>query len=62
MVLALTVCGLVVALVVMGLFVFGLSETSSNGGLAATQAWLPLLAGIGLIASFALHGRARGRR
>ncbi len=39
----------------LGLFVFGLSETSSNGGLAATQAWLPLFAGIGLIAGFALH-------
>jgi len=39
----------------LGLAVFGLSETSTNGGLGATQAWLPLVAGLALIATFALH-------
>jgi EmrB/QacA subfamily drug resistance transporter len=39
----------------LGLAVFGLSETSTQGGLAATSAWLPLVSGIALIVAFALH-------
>jgi EmrB/QacA subfamily drug resistance transporter len=44
----------------LGLFVFGLSEVSMHGGLGATGAWLPLVAGALLIAAFARHAlRAR---
>jgi EmrB/QacA subfamily drug resistance transporter len=44
----------------LGLAVFGLSETSSHGGLASTTAWLPLFGGLALIAAFTLHAlRAR---
>jgi EmrB/QacA subfamily drug resistance transporter len=44
----------------LGLAVFGLTETSTHGGLGSTQAWLPLAAGLLLIAAFARHAlRAR---
>jgi EmrB/QacA subfamily drug resistance transporter len=36
-------------------FVYGLSETASSGGVASTKAWLPLVAGVGLVAAFARH-------
>jgi len=36
-------------------FVYGLSETASSGGVGATKVWLPILAGIGLVAAFARH-------
>jgi EmrB/QacA subfamily drug resistance transporter len=39
----------------LGLFVFGLSEVSTRGGLGATEAWLPLAAGIALMAAFTRH-------
>jgi EmrB/QacA subfamily drug resistance transporter len=36
-------------------FVYGLAETASSGGLGATKAWLPMLAGAALIATFIVH-------
>jgi EmrB/QacA subfamily drug resistance transporter len=39
----------------LGLAVFGLAETSTNGGLTSTSAWLPLVSGLTLVAAFALH-------
>ncbi|HWI73242.1 MAG TPA: DHA2 family efflux MFS transporter permease subunit [Baekduia sp.] len=36
-------------------FVYGLAETSSSGGLGATKAWLPMLAGALLIGTFIYH-------
>jgi EmrB/QacA subfamily drug resistance transporter len=43
--------------------VFGLSETSGQGGIAYAGAWVPMLAGAGLVAAFAWHAlRLRGRR
>jgi EmrB/QacA subfamily drug resistance transporter len=36
-------------------FVYGLAETSSSGGIGATQAWLPMLAGALLIGTFIAH-------
>jgi EmrB/QacA subfamily drug resistance transporter len=45
----------------LGLAVFGLSETSSSGGLASMSAWLPLVAGLALIAAFAVHALRAAR-
>jgi EmrB/QacA subfamily drug resistance transporter len=43
--------------------VFGLSETSSHGGLSYTWAWLPIVAGLVLVAAFVRHAlRVRRRR
>jgi EmrB/QacA subfamily drug resistance transporter len=42
--------------------VFGLSETSSHGGLAYIWAWVPIVVGVALVAGFvwhALHARRR---
>jgi EmrB/QacA subfamily drug resistance transporter len=39
----------------LALAVFGLSETSSHGGLGATIAWLPLVVGLVLTAAFVVH-------
>ncbi len=39
----------------LGLTVFGLAETSTHGGLGAVVAWLPLVTGLLLVASFTLH-------
>jgi EmrB/QacA subfamily drug resistance transporter len=39
----------------LGLTVFGLAETSTQGGLTAVTAWLPLVSGIALIVAFAVH-------
>jgi EmrB/QacA subfamily drug resistance transporter len=36
-------------------FVYGLAETSSSGGLGATKAWLPMVAGVLLIGTFISH-------
>jgi EmrB/QacA subfamily drug resistance transporter len=36
-------------------FVYGLAETSSSGGLGATKAWLPMLVGAAMIATFIVH-------
>src|SRR3954454_10015152 len=36
-------------------FVYGLAETSASGGIGATKAWLPMLAGAALIATFIVH-------
>jgi len=36
-------------------FVYGLAETSSSGGLGATKAWLPMVAGALLIGTFIFH-------
>jgi EmrB/QacA subfamily drug resistance transporter len=36
-------------------FVYGLAETSSSGGLGATKAWLPMLVGAVMIATFIGH-------
>jgi EmrB/QacA subfamily drug resistance transporter len=36
-------------------FVYGLAETSSSGGLGATKAWLPMVAGVVLIGTFISH-------
>jgi EmrB/QacA subfamily drug resistance transporter len=36
-------------------FVYGLAETSSNGGIGAVQAFVPMLAGLGLIVAFVIH-------
>jgi EmrB/QacA subfamily drug resistance transporter len=42
--------------------VFGLSETSTHGGIAYAGAWVPMLAGVGLVLAFVRHAlRARGR-
>jgi EmrB/QacA subfamily drug resistance transporter len=42
--------------------VFGLSEVSSNGGLAYVGAWAPIAAGLGLVGLFVGHGlRTRAR-
>jgi EmrB/QacA subfamily drug resistance transporter len=45
----------------LGLFVFGLSEISMHGGLGATQAWLPLVGGIVLMAGFVRHSLRAAR-
>jgi EmrB/QacA subfamily drug resistance transporter len=42
--------------------VFGLSETSSEGGIAYAGAWAPILAGIGLVAAFGWHALHFGGR
>ena len=42
--------------------VFGLSETSSDGGIAYVGAWAPILAGVGLVAAFARHALHPGER
>jgi EmrB/QacA subfamily drug resistance transporter len=39
----------------LALFVYGLSETASSGGVGSIKVWLPILAGITLIAGFARH-------
>jgi EmrB/QacA subfamily drug resistance transporter len=39
----------------LALFVYGLSETASSGGIGSVKVWLPILAGVVLIASFAWH-------
>jgi EmrB/QacA subfamily drug resistance transporter len=39
----------------LALFVYGLSETASSGGIGSVKVWLPILAGIALIAGFARH-------
>jgi EmrB/QacA subfamily drug resistance transporter len=36
-------------------FVYGLAETSSSGGIGAAQAWIPMLVGAALIATFIAH-------
>jgi EmrB/QacA subfamily drug resistance transporter len=50
-----------VALVCPGLagIVFGLAETETSGGLSATIAWGPIVAGLVLVALFVRHGCAR---
>ena len=35
--------------------VFGLSETSSHGGIAFTAAWAPIVVGLALLAAFVMH-------
>jgi EmrB/QacA subfamily drug resistance transporter len=35
--------------------VFGLSETSSHGGLAYAGAWVPIVAGLGFVVAFVVH-------
>ncbi|HEU4658700.1 MAG TPA: DHA2 family efflux MFS transporter permease subunit [Capillimicrobium sp.] len=56
----LDVLGMVLLSPGLALLVFGLSETSTHGGLGATTAWLPLVAGVPLLAAFTLHAlRAR---
>jgi EmrB/QacA subfamily drug resistance transporter len=47
--------GLVLLSPGLSAFVYGLAETSSSGGIAATQAWLPMLAGALLIGTFIYH-------
>jgi EmrB/QacA subfamily drug resistance transporter len=42
--------------------VFGLSETSSHGGIAYAGAWAPILAGVGLVAAFTRHALRMGER
>ena len=39
----------------LALLVFGLSEVASHGGLAATNTWLPLVAGAALTLAFGIH-------
>lgn len=39
----------------LGLTVFGLAETSRHAGLGSSSAWLPLAAGLALIAAFVVH-------
>jgi EmrB/QacA subfamily drug resistance transporter len=43
-------------------FVFGLSETSSHGGLTYVWAWLPIVAGLALVAAFVWHALHTSRR
>jgi EmrB/QacA subfamily drug resistance transporter len=53
-----------VALLSPGLagIVFGLSETSSQGGISYVGAWAPIVVGVALVAAFVLHAlRARGQ-
>jgi EmrB/QacA subfamily drug resistance transporter len=47
--------GLVLLSPGLSAFVYGLAETSSSGGIGATQAWLPMLAGALLIGTFIYH-------
>ena len=47
--------GLVLLSPGLAAFVYGLAETSSSGGLGATKAWLPMLAGALLIGTFIFH-------
>jgi EmrB/QacA subfamily drug resistance transporter len=47
--------GLVLLSPGLAAFVYGLAETSSSGGIGATQAWLPMLAGAVLIGTFITH-------
>ncbi|HUO69227.1 MAG TPA: DHA2 family efflux MFS transporter permease subunit [Solirubrobacteraceae bacterium] len=42
--------------------VFGLSETSSHGGLAYVWAWLPIVAGVALVTAFVWHALHTSRR
>ena len=42
--------------------VFGLSETSSQGGIAYIGAWAPIVAGVALVAAFIWHALHLGRR
>jgi EmrB/QacA subfamily drug resistance transporter len=46
----------------LALLVFGLSETSSQGGIGYVGAWGPVVAGIGLMAAFAWHALHPGQR
>src|SRR5690242_17689629 len=39
----------------LALVVFGLSEVATKGGLSATEAWLPIVAGLVLVAAFVRH-------
>lgn len=41
----------------MAALVYGLSETASNGGIGAPQAWIPALAGALLLVAFVRHAR-----
>jgi EmrB/QacA subfamily drug resistance transporter len=44
----------------LALFVYGLSETASTGGIGSVKVWLPIVAGVTLVAAFARHAlRAR---
>ena len=45
----------------MAAVVFGLSETESHGGLAQPSAYLPIIAGVTLVALFARHGLRAAR-
>jgi EmrB/QacA subfamily drug resistance transporter len=49
--------GIGLALLSPGLagIVFGLSETSSHGGISYVWAWAPILAGVGFVVAFVLH-------
>jgi EmrB/QacA subfamily drug resistance transporter len=47
--------GLVLLSPGLAAFVYGLAETSSAGGIGSAQAWLPMLAGAALIATFIFH-------
>jgi EmrB/QacA subfamily drug resistance transporter len=47
--------GLVLLSPGLAAFVYGLAETSSSGGLGATKAWLPMIAGAVLIGTFIFH-------
>jgi EmrB/QacA subfamily drug resistance transporter len=40
----------------LALFVYGLAETASRGGIGAPGAWGPMVAGVLLVAAFAVHG------
>ncbi len=51
----LDVTGLAMLASGLPLFVYGLAESGTQGAITATPVWLPLVLGIGLIASFAFH-------
>jgi EmrB/QacA subfamily drug resistance transporter len=51
----LDILGLILLSPGLAAFVYGLAETSSSGGLGATKAWLPMIAGAVLIGTFIFH-------
>lgn len=52
----LDVLGLLLLSPGLALFVYGLAETSVRGGLGSVEAWGPMVAGVGLVAGFVVHG------
>ena len=56
---SLDVLGLTLLSPGLALLIYGLSEADGTNGLAATDAWLPLVIGLTLMAAFTLHALGR---